>query len=50
MGKSGLKARLAPRRQSRRHGNWTLSVAVLATLVTIGLFAIYLTLEAPEFP
>ena len=53
MGKSGLKAiaaRLALKRHSKRHGNWTLSIAVVSTLVTIGLFAIYLTLESPEFP
>ena len=38
------------RRHSRRHANWTLSIAVLSTLVTIGLVALYLMQETPEFP
>jgi hypothetical protein len=53
MGKSGLKAidlLLTLRRHSRRHANWTLSIAILSTLVTIGLFALYLMQETPEFP
>jgi hypothetical protein len=53
MGNSGLKAigvLLALRRHSKRHSNWTLSIAILSTLVTIGLFALYLMQETPEFP
>ena len=53
MRKIGFKAvgtLLTLRRHSRRHANWTLSVAVFSTLVTIGLVALYLMREAPEFP
>jgi len=53
MAKSGLKAIIALltlKRHSKRHGNWTLSIAVVSTLVTIGLFALYLMQETPEFP
>jgi hypothetical protein len=53
MGKSGLKAigvLLTLRRHSKRHANWTLSIAILSTLVTIGLFALYLMQDTPEFP
>jgi hypothetical protein len=53
MGKSALKAialLLALGRRSRQHANWTLSIAVLSTLVTIGLVALYLIRETPEFP
>ena len=51
--KSGLKAigvLLTLRRHSKRHANWTLSIAILSTLVTIGLFALYLMQDTPEFP
>jgi len=52
MGKGGLKAigALLARRRSKRHTNWTLSIALVATLVTIGLFALYLMRETPELP
>jgi hypothetical protein len=53
MRKIGFKAvgaRLTLRRHSRRHVNWTLSIAVFSTLVTIGLVALYLMQETPEFP
>lgn len=53
MGKSALKAigvLLALGRRSKQHANWTLSIAVLSTLVTIGLVALYLMRETPEFP
>jgi hypothetical protein len=53
MGKSAFKAigvLLALRRHSKQHANWTLSIAVLSTLVTVGLFALYLMRETPEFP
>ena len=53
MGKGGLKAigaLLAGRRHSTRRANWTLSIAVVSTLVTIGLFALYLMRETPELP
>jgi hypothetical protein len=53
MRKIGFKAfgtLLALRRHSRRHINWTLSIAVFSTLVTIGLVALYLMQETPEFP
>jgi hypothetical protein len=53
MGKSGLKnigVLLTLRRHSKRHANWTLSIAILSTLVTIGLFALYLMQDTPEFP
>ena len=53
MRKIGFKAvgaLLTLRRHSRRHANWTLSIAVLSTLVTIGLIALYLMQETPEFP
>jgi hypothetical protein len=53
MRKIGLKAvgtLLALRRHSKRHANWTLSIAVFSTLVTIGLVALYLMQETPELP
>jgi hypothetical protein len=53
MRKIGFKAfgtLLTLRRHSRRHINWTLSIAVFSTLVTIGLVALYLMQETPEFP
>jgi hypothetical protein len=53
MGKVGLKAVRALMtlgRRPKRHANWTLSVAVFATLITIGLVALYLMHETTEFP
>jgi hypothetical protein len=53
MGKSGLKAAralVALGRHSKRRGNWTLSIAIFSTLITIGLVAIYLMQEAVELP
>ncbi len=53
MRKIGFKAvgvLLTLRRHSRRYANWTLSIAVFSTLVTIGLVALYLMQETPEFP
>jgi hypothetical protein len=53
MGKSGFKTigvLLTLRRHSKRHANWTLSIAIFSTLVTIGLFALYLMQDTPEFP
>jgi hypothetical protein len=53
MGNSGFKAigmLLALRRHSKRHANWTLSIAIFSTLVAIGLFAFYLMQETPDFP
>ena len=53
MRKIGFKAvgaLLTLRRHSRRHANWTLSIAVLSTLVTIALIALYLMQATPEFP
>jgi hypothetical protein len=49
----GLKAVVilrALRRHSRRPANWTLSIAIFSTLVTIGLVALYLAQETTEFP
>jgi hypothetical protein len=53
MGKSGLKAAralLALGRHSKRHANWTLSIAILSTLVTVGLVALYLMQEGADLP
>jgi hypothetical protein len=53
MGKSGLKtarALLALGRYSKRRANWTLSIAIASTLITIGLVALYLMQATPEFP
>jgi hypothetical protein len=50
IGSKAIGALLTFRRHSRRHANWTLSIAILSTLVTIGLIALYLMQEAPEFP
>ena len=53
MGKSGLKAvraLMALGRHPKRRTNWTLSVAIFSTLITIGLVAIYLMLETTELP
>jgi hypothetical protein len=53
MGTNGLKAigvLLALRRHAKRHANWTLSIAVVSTLVIVGLLALYLIRETPEFP
>jgi Tfp pilus assembly protein PilX len=53
MGRSGIRAiseLLALRRHARRHANWTLSVALISTLVTITLIALYLMQAAPELP
>jgi hypothetical protein len=53
MGKGGLKAigaLLAGRRHSKQRANWTLSIALISTLVTIGLVALYLMRETPELP
>jgi hypothetical protein len=53
MRKIGFKAIgtfLTFRRHSRRQANWTLSIAVLSTLITLGLVALYLMQETPEFP
>jgi hypothetical protein len=53
MGKSGFKAigaLLTLGRHSKRYANWTLSIAVFSTLVTIGLIVLYLMQQSPEFP
>jgi hypothetical protein len=53
MGKSGLKAvraLMALGRHPKRHANWTLSVAIFSTLITIGLVALYLMQETTELP
>jgi hypothetical protein len=53
MGKRWLKAARAfvtLGRHPKRHGNWTLSVAIFSTLITIGLVALYLMQEATELP
>lgn len=50
MGTSGLTAVGAPLASSKTQASWTLSIAVLSTLVTVGLSALYLMLETPEFP
>jgi hypothetical protein len=47
MGKSGLKA-IGVLLTLRRHR--TLSFAIISTVVTIGLFALYLMQDTPEFP
>jgi hypothetical protein len=36
-------------RYSKRHANWTLSIAILSTIITIGLIALYIMQETPEF-
>lgn len=51
MRKIGLKAItaiLTAGRRSKRHANWTLSVAIFSTIVTIGLVALYFMQDAPE--
>jgi hypothetical protein len=53
MARRGLKAvgmLLTRGRQSRRHANWTLTVAIFSTLVTVALIALYLMQGTPEFP
>jgi hypothetical protein len=53
MGKSGFKAiaaLLTSRRRSKRPQNWTLTIAILSTLVTIAIVALYLMQDTPEFP
>jgi hypothetical protein len=53
MRKIGFKAfgaLLTLRRHARWHANWTLSIAVFSTLVTIGLVALYLMQETPGYP
>jgi hypothetical protein len=53
MRKIGFKAvgtLLTLGRHSKRRANWTLSIAIFSTLVTIGLVALYLMQETPEFP
>lgn len=53
MGKSGLKAigaLLNSRRHLKRPANWTLSIAVVSTLIAIGLLALYLMQKTPELP
>ena len=50
IGFKAVRALLTLRRHSRRHANWTLSIAIFSTLVTIGLVALYLMQETPEFP
>ena len=53
MGKIGLKAvraLLTLGRHSKHHANWTLSLAIVSTLVTIGLVVLYLMQETAEFP
>ena len=53
MAKSGLKAvraLIALGRHPKRHADWTLSVAIFATLITIGLVALYLMHETSELP
>jgi len=37
-------------RHSKRHANWTLSVAIFSTLITVGLVALYLMQETSELP
>jgi predicted RND superfamily exporter protein len=53
MGNTGFKViavLLALGRHSKRHVNFPLSIAIFSTLVTIGLVALYLMHETPEFP
>ena len=53
MAKSGLKAVRALMtlgRGSKHHANWTLSIAIFSTLITIGLVALYLMQETAELP
>jgi hypothetical protein len=50
IGSKAIGALLTFRRHARRHADWTLTIAVLSTLVTISLIALYLIQEAPEFP
>jgi hypothetical protein len=50
MGKTGLKALvtlLTAGRRSRPHVNWTLSIAIVSTIVTIGLVVLYFMQQAP---
>ena len=44
-----IAAILTAGRHSRRHVNWTLSIAIFSTIVTVGLIALYLMHETPEF-
>lgn len=53
MVKSGFKAigmLLTRGRQSKRRANWTFSIAIFATLVTITLFILYLMQDRPDLP
>jgi hypothetical protein len=50
IGFKAIGALLAFRRHSRRHVNWTLTAAIVSTLVTLGLVALYLMHERLEFP
>jgi len=52
MPKIGFKAFaaiLTAGRHSKRHANWTLSIAIFSTIVTIGLIALYVMQETSEF-
>jgi uncharacterized membrane protein (DUF485 family) len=52
MRKIGFKAFAAiftAGRHSKRHANWTLSIAIVSTLVTIGLIALYIMQATSEF-
>ena len=53
MRKIGFKAiatLLTLGRHSKRRANWTVSIAVFSTLVTIALVVLYLMQETPELP
>jgi hypothetical protein len=52
MRKIGFKAFaaiLTAGRHSKRPANWTLSIAIFSTIVTIGLIALYIMQETSEF-
>lgn len=53
MEKSGLKAvraLIALGRPPKRHGSWTLPLAIFSTLITVGLVALYLMQATTELP
>jgi hypothetical protein len=49
IGLKAIAAILTAGRHSKRHANWTLAIAILSTIVTIGLIALYFMQETPEF-
>jgi low temperature requirement protein LtrA len=50
MGLKALTAILTIGRRSKKHVDWTLAIAILSTIVTVALFALYFLQDRVDFP